>query len=392
MTGGLNMAKMALPLGVGLIFAAAALGQARAAKPVVSIIGAGQMGSRIANEFAKAGHKTFLRDIKPEFVDKGMTTLRNDLQTLVNKGKLTHEQAREIEGRLRPTTSLQDSVTSELVLEAIVERADLKKQLFDDLQKIVPSDTIFGSNTSSIPITTLGSATDRPEKFIGIHFFNPPHLMKLVEIIRGEKTTDATTQTVMDLIQGIGKIPVEVKKDTPGFVVNRVLIPALNDAIAKTTGKGSQIKLAELDQALMEAGKHRVLPLMHEKKVGLGAYRDQVKSAAERSGDKNLVYAVEGFIDPMIADGERLVREGIVSEEGFVKAMQYGTGNFPSMPMGLGQLADYIGLDTVRYIMNVLKDGLKDKRYTPAPGLDALVEANKLGNKTGEGLYVHAKK
>jgi 3-hydroxybutyryl-CoA dehydrogenase len=196
----------------------------------IGIIGAGQMGHGIALVSAQAGFQVILRDIKMEFVDKGIGKIEKFLDKSVAKEKITEKDKKDILSRIKGTEKLEDLKDVDLVIEAIFENVQVKKELFKDLDTICGEKTYFASNTSTIPITDLASVTGRPEKFIGMHFMNPVPIMKLVEIIRGLRTDDETAKLIHDLSEKMGKIPVEVN-DGPGFVSNRLLMPMINEAI-----------------------------------------------------------------------------------------------------------------------------------------------------------------
>jgi 3-hydroxybutyryl-CoA dehydrogenase len=196
----------------------------------VAVIGGGTMGNGIAQVFAQHGHEVVLRDVGQAMLDRAMKTIDKSLSKLVEKGKLTADDRQASLGRLQPTTELEAVRGAELVVEAILEDTALKTKLFADLDALCGPETILSSNTSSISITKLGAATKRPDKVIGMHFMNPVPLMTLVEVIRGQATSDATTARVMEMSRALGKTPVEVN-DFPGFVSNRVLMPMINEAI-----------------------------------------------------------------------------------------------------------------------------------------------------------------
>ena len=200
----------------------------------IAVLGAGLMGHGIAQVAAQVGkYEVSLRDIKQEFIDRGMNMIRNSLQKFLSKGVLTETEVNEVLARIHPTIDLKEAVSdADLIIEAVPENVELKKSVFSEVDSLAPSHAIIASNTSSISITELASATNRPEKVCGMHFFNPPQLMKLVEIIKGAKTSDETIQTVRQVAEKMGKETVLVKKDCPGFIVNRILIPALNEAVA----------------------------------------------------------------------------------------------------------------------------------------------------------------
>jgi len=196
----------------------------------IGVIGSGQMGHGIAQVAAQAGFEVILRDIKDEFVQKGISRIDKFLSKSIEKGKLTEDEKKKIMGRIKGTTQLEDLKDVDLVIEAIFENVKVKKELFQNLDKVCKKNCVLASNTSTIPITDLASVTSRPEKFIGMHFMNPVPIMKLVEVIRGLRTDDKTAKLIHELAEKMGKIPVEVN-DSPGFVSNRVLIPMINEAV-----------------------------------------------------------------------------------------------------------------------------------------------------------------
>jgi len=200
----------------------------------VAIIGAGLMGHGIAQVSAQvAKFEVNLRDIKQEFLDNGMSMINNSLQRFLRKGVITESEFNETLGRIHPTLDLKEAVAdADLVIEAVPENVKLKKGVLAEVDKLVRPDAFLASNTSSISITELASVTSRPERFCGLHFFNPPQLMKLIEIIRGAKTSDETIDLVVEVTKKMEKEPVVVKKDCAGFIVNRILVPALNEAIS----------------------------------------------------------------------------------------------------------------------------------------------------------------
>jgi len=196
----------------------------------VMVIGAGQMGSGIAQVAAQAGLSVFLNDISEEYVQKGLDNIRKNLQRNVDKGKLTPSEMDATLARLSPSTSVADVKDCDLAIEAATENMKIKVQIFQQLDQYAPDHAILASNTSSLPITEIAAATKRPTQVIGMHFMNPVPVMKLVEIIRGLATTQEVYETVRDLAVKMGKTAVEVN-DFPGFVSNRVLMPMINEAI-----------------------------------------------------------------------------------------------------------------------------------------------------------------
>ena len=275
----------------------------------VGIVGAGTMGNGIAQTFATAGFPVVLRDVGQAPLDRGMGNIRKSLAKFVEKGKITQEAHDAALARITTTTELRDLASCDLVVEAIFENYDAKKAVFEELDLLLGPEALLASNTSSIDITRLAAVTKRPDRVIGMHFFNPVPLMSLVEVIRGLSTSDETYATVRDLAVQLGKTPVQVR-DYPGFVSNRVLMPMINEAVF----------------ALFE---------------------------------------------------------GVASAEDIDTVMKLGMNH----PMGPLTLADFIGLDVCLDILNVLYDGFKDPKYRPCPLLVKMVQAGKLGRKSGEGFY-----
>lgn len=200
----------------------------------IAVLGAGLMGHGITQVATQIGKfEVYMRDIEQRFIDNGMTMIRESLQRFVKKGQMTETQMNETLARIHPTLDLKEAVsTADLIIEAAPENIELKKALFREVDNYAPEHAIIASNTSSVSITELASATKRPQKVCGMHFFNPPQLMKLIEVIRGAQTSDETTQTILEVARRMEKETVLVKKDCPGFIVNRILIPALNEAAA----------------------------------------------------------------------------------------------------------------------------------------------------------------
>ncbi|MFI5450189.1 MAG: 3-hydroxyacyl-CoA dehydrogenase family protein [Candidatus Bathyarchaeia archaeon] len=199
----------------------------------VCVLGAGLMGHGIAQVCAQTGKfEVSMRDIEQRFVDNGMKMIKDSLQRFVKKGTISEAESKEILNRIHPTLDLKQAVqNADLVIEAVTENPPLKKAVLAEADKYAPPHAIIASNTSSISITEIGAATTRAEKVCGMHFFNPPQLMRLIEIVRGLKTSDETVETIKQVSAKLGKESVLVKKDTPGFIVNRILVPALNEAV-----------------------------------------------------------------------------------------------------------------------------------------------------------------
>ncbi|MEW6362638.1 MAG: 3-hydroxybutyryl-CoA dehydrogenase [Acidobacteriota bacterium] len=197
---------------------------------IIGVVGAGTMGNGIAQTAAKSGFGVVLCDVSREFVDRGIETIIKSLERFIKKEIITVEEKEVILGRITPSTDLDDLAKCSLVVEAATENFEIKRQIFERLDTITSADAILASNTSSISITKIAAVTKRPDKVIGMHFFNPVPLMKLVEVIRGIATSDETSETVRKISVDMGKTPIECN-DFPGFVSNRVLMPMINEAI-----------------------------------------------------------------------------------------------------------------------------------------------------------------
>jgi 3-hydroxybutyryl-CoA dehydrogenase len=199
----------------------------------VAVLGAGLMGHGITQVCSQVGKfDVTMRDIEQRYIDNAMKMIQDSLQRFVRKGTIDEGESKEILKRIHPTLDLKEAVqNADLVIEAVTESPTLKKSVLAEADKYALAHTIIASNTSSMSITEIGAATKRPEKVCGMHFFNPPQLMALIEIVRGLKTSDETVNTIREISLKLGKEPVVVKKDTPGFIVNRILVPALNEAV-----------------------------------------------------------------------------------------------------------------------------------------------------------------
>ncbi len=246
------------------------------------VIGAGQMGSGIAQVCAMAGYKVVLQDLKQEQIQKGISVITKNLSRQVEKGRMSEEEKQAALHNITPALDIQSAKDADLVIEAAVERMDIKKQIFAQLDQIAPSHTILATNTSSLPITEIAAATNRPEKVIGMHFMNPVPVMKLVEIIRGLATADEVYQTIEDITKVIGKTPVEVN-DFPGFVSNRILMPMINEAIY-TLYEGVATKEA-IDEVMKLGMNHPMGPLTLADFIGLDTCLYIMETLHEGFGD-----------------------------------------------------------------------------------------------------------
>ena len=271
----------------------------------VLVVGAGQMGGGIAQVVAASGRRVSLYDAAPGAVERGLQTMSKSLTKLAEKGGADPDEV------LARVTAVDAIVPADLMIEAVVEDASVKEDVFRRADETLPAEAVLASNTSSIPISSLAAATGRPERVIGMHFFNPVPVLKLVEIVRGKETSDETADAITELARELGKTPA-VANDFPGFVSNRILMPFINEA----------------------------------------------------------VWALH---------------DGVAEAEAIDTIAKLGFAH----PMGPLALADLIGLDTCVAIMKVLQVGLEDDRYAPCPLLGNLVDAGKLGRKTGEGFFIY---
>lgn len=278
----------------------------------VFLAGCGTMGAGIAQTFAVSGYEVVMFDRTMELVDRGYAMIEKQLRKQEERGRMTAEEVDAALRRLSRSVDLNDASDATLVLEAIFEDMIAKRELLKALDAICAPDCLFGSNTSSLSITEMASGLQHEEQFLGIHFFNPAPVMKLVEIIRGDATSE-TLEVALDLVRSIGKEPV-ICRESPGFIVNRILIPMINEAV-------------------------------------------------------------------------ELLDCGVASREDIDQAMKLGANH----PMGPLELADFVGVDIVLAIMEVLYSETGDPKYRPSLMLRRLVRAGKLGRKSGEGFYQYKK-
>lgn len=215
----------------------------------ITVLGSGIMGHGIAQVSAMSGYNVVLRDIEQQFLDKAMEKIRWSLEKLVTKEKITKQESDSILGRIKTVVNLKEAVSgADLIIEAVPEIMELKKKVYSELDQVADKNTVFASNTSTLPITEIANTTSRPERFIGIHFFNPPQLMKLVEVIPGQKTGPEILNLTVDYVKSVKKEPVICKKDVPGFIVNRLFIPMVHEAC--WLKQRENLKLEEIDSAV----------------------------------------------------------------------------------------------------------------------------------------------
>jgi 3-hydroxybutyryl-CoA dehydrogenase len=266
------------------------------------------MGAGIAQVFAQAGHTAVLYDISAEIAQKGVTGLDKGLAKLVEKGKIDDGKKAEIMGRISGTADLQEAADCDLAVEAIIENISIKKELFGKLDKICKPETILASNTSSISITEIASAVSRPDKVVGMHFFNPAAVMKLIEVIRGFQTSDETFEKVFALSKEIGKEPVEVK-EAPGFVVNKILVPMINEAVCVL--EQGVASAEDIDKAMTLGANHPIGPLALSDLIGNDVVLYIMDTLYNETGDSK--YRASVLLKKMVRAGKL----GRKSGEGF---------------------------------------------------------------------------
>ena len=276
----------------------------------IMVLGAGTMGMGIAQVFAESGKTVIVRDIAEQFLERGKATFTKNEEKKVAKGKITEEDKAAILSRVSYSLDLKDAADCDLVVEAAIEVLDIKKSIFKELDEICKPETILASNTSSISITAIAAATKRPEKVLGMHFFNPAPAMKLVEVIRGARTDDETFKAVYDCAAEVGKNPVEVG-EAPGFVVNRILFPMINEAImVLENGIASK---EDIDTAMMYGANHKMGPLALADLVGLDICLAIMETIFTETGDSKYRPALTM---------KKMVRAGLLGRktgEGFYK-------------------------------------------------------------------------
>ncbi|TAK00406.1 MAG: hypothetical protein EPO39_15720 [Candidatus Manganitrophaceae bacterium] len=397
-----------------------------------AVVGSGVMGAGIAQVITYSGLPVILKDVNQAAVDKGLETIRKIYQSRVDKGKMT---ASEMEQKMMLVTGATDYSgfsDVDIVIEAIYEDLDVKRKLFQELEKNCPESTIFASNTSSLPISAIAAATKKPEKMIGMHFFNPAPVMKLVEVIPGLGTSQDTVDDVVAFTESLRKIPIRVQ-ECAGFLVNRLLMPYLNEAaLALQEGAapakqideaivgfgmpmgpfilsdmigidvavkvadilfdayGPRVNPAELWTALYQAGRYGT-------KSGAGFYDyaegkgESVESIIGRiqkqTGKKGSRFSVNRLMMPMINEAVISLQEGVATAGDIDIAMMAGTG-FPQDKGGPLHYADQVGVDVVLSELQTLAKEL-GPRFWPAPMLKRMVMGGYLGVKAGKGFFTY---
>jgi len=275
----------------------------------ITVIGSGTMGNGIAHTFAQKGFQVKLIDISEDALQRALATISKNLDRLLAKERISEDDKNSTLANIQTSTSIKDAVVdADLVVEAATENKKLKLGIFKELDSICPKHTILASNTSSISITEIAAVTNRPEQVIGMHFMNPVPIMKLVEVIRGKKTSDAITETIMNLSKELGKIPVEVN-DAPGFVANRILMPMLNESIE--TLQDGVAGVYEIDTVMKLGMAHPLGPLQLADFIGLDVCLSILN--VMHDGFQNEKYKPCQLLVDMVADGKL----GVKSGEGF---------------------------------------------------------------------------
>jgi len=391
----------------------------------IAVIGAGAMGHGIAQVAAMAGFEVTMRDVATEFLERGMKNIQWSIGKFVEKGRITPEEAEKALKRIKTTVSLEEAVKdADFVIEAIPENLSLKQQAFKEMDSYAPTHTVLATNTSALPITEIAAATKRPEKVVGMHFFNPPQLMRLVEVVMGERTSEDTCKVTIELAKKFGKEPVLCRKDVPGFIANRVTAPGQN--LIMWMVYNGEYTIEEVDAAaIYKAGmpmgifalsdftgldiSYSVLKFMEEREPNFKV-SPLIKEKMEKgeigvkAGKGFYTYPEKGKwvmpqippekaerFDPMTSTyisinvAAELIRNNIATPEDIDKALKLGF----NLPIGPLELADTIGIDQVLSKLKEIsaKYGQYGDFYKPSPLLEEMVKKNELGTKTGKGFY-----
>ncbi|WP_394739593.1 3-hydroxyacyl-CoA dehydrogenase/enoyl-CoA hydratase family protein [Natronococcus roseus] len=380
----------------------------------VAVLGAGNMGHGIAEVTAIAGYDVALRDIEPEYVEDGYESIAWSLEKLEEKDRLD-EPADAILERIETTTDLEDAVAdADLVIEAAPENLELKHDIFADLERYADEDTLLATNTSSLPITDIAEAVDTPERVLGLHFFNPPVKMDLVEVIYGAETSDGAAEAGHDWVESIGKTPIYVRKDVRGFVVNTIVGPFVGEPAWMVSAGDAEIRQADAamvhergypmgpfelaDLTGIDVGYHvrkeagdDVPPITAEKvqagelgkKTGRGFYDYESGDGPDYEPGQGEGFDTLQVEARMINRAAYLVGEDVATPEAIDIGVRLGLG----FPEGICRRADKIGLDTVLEKLETKLEETGDDRFEPHPYLRELVAAGKTGEDAGAGFH-----
>jgi 3-hydroxyacyl-CoA dehydrogenase len=397
-----------------------------------AVMGAGAMGAGIAQVITYSGLPVILKDVNQAAVDRGLETIRKIYQGRVDKGKMTASDLEQKMALVTGATDYSGFSDVDIVIEAVFEEISIKQKLFQELEGICPESTIFASNTSSLPISAIAAATKRPEKVIGMHFFNPAPVMKLVEVIPGLATSQDTVDDVVAFSESLRKIPIRVQ-ECAGFLVNRLLMPYLNEAALAlqdgvATAKeidealvkfgmpmgpftlldmigidvaakvaeilydsyGPRAKPAEILSALYKAGRlgTKSGAGVYEYAEGKeGAFQSILSTVQRKSGGKKAPFTADRLIMPMINEAVISLQEGVATAADIDIAMMAGTG-FPQDKGGPLHYADQIGVEVVLSELKTLTANLGE-RFWPAPMLKRMVLGGYLGTKAGKGFFTY---
>jgi len=374
----------------------------------VAVLGAGNMGHGIAEVAALAGYEVRMRDIKEEFVQDGYDNIEWSLEKLAEKERITQEEADDTLDRITPLVEMEPAVTdADVVVEAVPEKMEIKKDVYAELEEHADDDAIFATNTSSLSITELSEVTERPDQFCGMHFFNPPVRMQLVEVISGAHSSDGTLDAIEALAEEFGKTPVRVRKDSPGFIVNRILVPLMNEAcwlvhddvasiaeVDSTTkfDMGLPMGSFELsDQVGNDVGLH-VLEYLHDvlgdayapcpllaekvendelgKKSGVGFY-DYEDGGVDIPTDAGRDDVRDRLLAVMANEVGKLVENDVAPVDDIDEAVMLGAG----FPEGPAKLADKAGLDGLVETLETTREETGEVRYEVADGLSEAADA-----------------